>query len=262
MRVMVELNHLSYSSLSLYSMCPRAWRYRYVEKVQTLTAPALVLGSAFHATVERVVRASVTGEQVDAGVVWEAEWAKVCEQEIAWNGDAPEIIGAEGARMIACQTSRDLLASLSPLVENGEPVIEKRFELSVPGVPVPVLGFIDLITADGVPCDLKTAGRAWSVDQARKEVQPTVYLAALNQLGYTLNPERRFTHHVWVKGRNPRVESFTTTRTVGEMFQLFANIRDTWTSIEAGLFPTNTTTWKHSKKFCDFWAMCPAGGAV
>lgn len=252
---MIELSHLSYSSISLYQACPRAWRYRYVDKVKTPTAPALVFGSAFHATIENVLRANVAGETVDSTAIWMAEWQRVQEQEIAWNGDLPEALAAEGARMIASPTSRDLLASLAPLIEDGAPVIEKRIELRVPGVPVPVLGFIDLITAEGVPCDFKTSARAWAADKAAKEEQPTYYLAALNQLGFTLNPERKFSHLVWTKGRNPKAEVFTTTRSVADMFRLFANVKTIWDSIQAELFPTNTTTWKCGK-YCDYYAGC------
>jgi RecB family exonuclease len=252
----IELEHLSYSSVSLFQACPRAWFYRYVEKLRVPASPALVMGSAFHATIEHILRAKVTGEVVDPTSTWAVEWQRVQEQEIAWNGDLPEALAADGARMITSPASLALLASLSPLIENGAPVIEKRIELRVPGVPIPVIGFIDFIGTDGTPGDFKTAARAWPADKAAKEDQATVYLAALNQAGYTLNPDRRFTHYVWTKGKAPKVETFTTTRTVGQMFGLMSNIKTIWDSIQAGLFPTNTTTWKCSPRFCDAWPVC------
>jgi hypothetical protein len=213
------------------------------------------MGTAFHGTIERAVRAKVTGKVINPVDVWMTEWAKAIEQEVAWNGDVPEALAAEGARMIASESSRSLIASLDPLVEDGEPVIEKRIELRVPGVPVPVLGFIDLITSDGVPCDFKTAGRSWTLDKAQKEEQPTYYLAALNQLGYSLNPGLQFRHHVWTKGRNPKAETFTTTRTVADMFRLFTNVRVIWQSIQSGNFPRNTSSWKCGK-YCEYSGAC------
>jgi len=49
--------------------------------------------------------------------------------------------------------------------------IEEFVSLIVPGVPVPIIGFIDVITTDDIPTDFKTSGKSWSEKQAaeRKE---------------------------------------------------------------------------------------------
>ncbi len=51
---MIELKTLSYSSLSTWLMCPRSWKYRYVDKVETPTNHAALFGTVTHKTVEAV----------------------------------------------------------------------------------------------------------------------------------------------------------------------------------------------------------------
>ncbi|KKL22434.1 hypothetical protein LCGC14_2435510, partial [marine sediment metagenome] len=48
--------------------------------------------------------------------------------------------------------------------------------------------YIDLIEADGVPVDLKTAARKWSKGKEHGEMQVDFYLLGLNYEGYDLNP--------------------------------------------------------------------------
>jgi len=251
-----ELEHLSYSSVSAYLTCPRSWRFKYVDKVKTPTAPALAFGSAFHGAVEDLIMARHRGDMMKPAEVWAARWALATEQDIAWNGDLPEEHSNVGMKMLSHPATATVLDQFRPLVEDGEPVVERRVELHIPDVPVPVLGFIDLICADGVPADMKTAARAWTQEQAEKEMQPTYYLAALNQVGYTLNPERKFRHFVWTKTKVPQVQIIESKRTTEDLLWLMALVRDVWHGIEREVYPANPGSWKCSERWCDYWGLC------
>jgi hypothetical protein len=253
---MVDLNHLSYSSISSYQLCARAWRYHYLDKVEVPTASALIFGSAFHGAVEDYVRSKALGQRKALGDCWQTSWEHVSQDEVDWAGELPEQLANTGMKLLTCPDTVVTLEGLNPLMEDDQPVIEKRIELHVPGVPLPIIGYIDVIDEYGVPGDFKTAGRAWTGDQAEKETQPLFYLAALNQLGYRLNPENRFRHYVFVKTRTPQVQVIDSQHSVSQMLWLFQSIKEVWRGIEAGVFPMNPGSWKCDQKWCPYWSMC------
>jgi len=250
------LDHLSYSSISAYQLCARSWRYRYVDKVQTPKSPNLAFGSAVHETVEHLIVSRHRGQSADVQATWAEKWAKQQSEDIAWDGELPEEWANNGARILAHPTVQATIDQIVPLVEDNQPVVEKRVELRVPGIDVPIIGFIDLITADGVPCDFKTAARSWTQDQADKEMQVLFYLTALNQAGYTLNPELRFRHIVFVKTKTPQVQVIESRRKPADLFWLFNTIGDVWRGIQAEVFPPNPSAWKCSEKWCEYWHLC------
>ena len=128
------------------------------------------------------------------------------------------------------------LDGIDPQVVDGRPTIEKRITLQVPGVEVPIIGYIDLITEDGVPCDIKTASRAWYAKKAHDEMQPDFYLAALTQIGET-PPDFRFRYYVFTKTKKPKVQILETKRTPAQLFWMLDMVREVWTGIQAGVFP-------------------------
>ena len=148
------------------------------------------------------------------------------------------------------------IANLVPLVTSETPAIEEYVELRVPGVPIPVIGYVDVIEQDGVPCDLKTSSRAWSANKAQDELQPIFYLAALNQAGYDLNPDFKFRHYVFTKAKKPQVQVWETTRTFSDLFWLFGLIADVWHGIEREVFPPSPVTWRCGEKYCEYWSIC------
>ncbi len=251
---MAELQHLSYSSIAAYVSCPHAWRLKYMEKVPTLPTPALVFGSAFHAAAEKYIAAD---EKPDPGAIWPEAWRAATEQEIAWNGELPEQLSNQGLQMLSHADVRAALDTLAPMVdENGMPVIEKRVELRIPGVPIPVIGFVDIILARGSPADLKTSARSWTQGKADLEMQPACYLAALNQTGYRQNPEMAFTYIVFVKTKTPQVQVLKTHRAGANLFWLFWMIRQVWHGIESGSFPPNPGSWLCAPGTCSYWGIC------
>jgi len=262
------IDHLSYSSINTYHLCPNAWKKRYIDKVRTPTATALVFGSAFHATVEAYIEAKATGQDADLATLWPEKWAAKLERErsIDWGDDDPDDMQALGLRMCGkldvsgggknrTETATEFLGKIVPRMNGGKPEIERKVSLSVPGVPVPVIGYIDIVTADGVPADFKTASRAWYANKAHDELQPTFYLAALAQMGEPV-PDGKFRYYVFTKTKSPKAQILETERTPGQMLWLFELIRETWQAIEAGVFPSNPTGWKCSEKYCDYWPMC------
>jgi len=265
---MINLKHLSHSSINTYHLCPSAWKRHYIDKVPTPTAVALAFGGAFHNTIEAYIESKVLGRDADLTALWASKWAEKLEREsnIDFGDEKPGDLVELGTRMLGkldvsggganrTETAAQFLSKITPLMDNGKPVIERKVSLSVPGVPIPVIGYIDIITVDGVPCDFKTASRAWYASKADEELQPTFYLAALAQMGEPV-PDGKFRYYIFTKAKSPKAQILETKRSAGQMLWLFELIRQTWQAIEAGVFPSNPCTWKCNPKYCDYWNMC------
>lgn len=248
---MSELTHLSYSSISSYLDCPEYWRRKYIAKEPTASSPALVFGSAFHGTLEQ----AVLGKTPEILSIWGEEWEKALEkQEVFWGTDTPEEIFNDGVRMF---TNADLLAEVAkikPGIDEQGPKIERKVELRVPGVPIPIIGYIDIILANGTPADFKTSSRSWSDDKAQDSLQSLFYLAAMNQMSIPVN--WKFQHIVFVKTKIPKVQILEHSHKPGELFFLFDLIKRVWEGIEKEVFPLNPTTWKCNPKYCDYFSQC------
>lgn len=251
---MPNLDHLSYSSVSSYLTCARAWKYHYVDRIPRPTAPALVFGSAFHNTVETYLTAD---EPMTA--LWPKQWSAQLESErtVDWGKQSAEGLAATGLRMVTAESVKELADQVKGEFEPGNATcdIERRVELHVPGVPVPIVGYIDVITRDGVPGDFKTAARMWTDAKASNSMQSLFYLAALNQAGVEV-PSWKFRHYVFTKASKPTARMFEVAHKPGELFWLFGLIAEVWRGIEAEIYPPNPDTWKCSPRYCDYWDRC------
>jgi hypothetical protein len=252
----MAIEHLSYSSISLFLSCSESFRRKYIAKEPTFGSPALVFGSAFHGTLEQHL---LTGRTLLEA--WSEEWHKASTDEtrgqILWNGELPEQHENEGIRMFSDPVILAGIDRVKAQYDGGH--IERKIELKVPGVPVPVIGYIDVTLKDGIPADFKTSNKAWSQDRAQGEQQSLFYLAALNQLGETV-PDWTFKHFVFIKTKKPQFQEFTHKHSLGEIFGLFKQIRSVWVAIQAGSFVQNTGSWKCSSRWCDFWSNCIGKG--
>ena len=247
------MEHLSYSSINLYLTCPEHWRRKYLLKQPQPSTPALVVGSAVHGTLEESLV-----NRMPLAQLWPGVWATKLEKDgpnIEWGADTPEQHFNDGLRLVSEPAVQQMVDGLTPLVDEVGVFIERKVKLRVPGVPVPVIGYIDLMTADGVPGDFKTSRNRWTQADAEGEIQPLVYLAALHQAGRPV-AGNRFRHYVITKTKKPEVQVIEHRHGMTEIFWLFELIRRVWDGIESELFPVNPNAWLCSAKYCAYWSEC------
>lgn len=244
------IEHLSYSSISTYLSCGWYWKMKYIDKKPTTTSPELVFGSAFHNTVENFLLPQNT-EQQSLLTLWQQKWTEqIGKDEINWGIEhTPESYFNEGVRMLG---NKDIQEGIA-VIKAKE--IECKVELRVPAVPVPIVGYIDVITQDGVPGDFKTSKASWSNDKALGEMQPLFYLAALNQAGVSV-PGWTFRHYIFVKTKTPQFQMIEHVHKPSQLMWLFNMIQSVWKGIEAEIFPMNPTGWKCSPNYCEYWGDC------
>lgn len=246
----MNLDHLSYSSISSYLSCAAAWKFKYVDKITTPTSPELAFGSAFHSTVEQHLQ----GEG-DLLPLWQKNWSVQLEkQQINFGSDTVESFANEGIRLFTNPDILNGILSIKPGKDEVGYQIERQVILRVPNVSIPIVGYIDVITQDGVPGDLKTSGKSWSPEKAYSETQPLFYLAALNQAGVKI--DWHFKHYVFVKTKTPQFQIHEHIHKPTEVMWLFQMIQNVWKGIESGVYPQNPTSWKCSPNYCEFWAYC------
>ncbi len=250
----MTLDHLSYSSITSYLDCAESWRRKYIAKEPTKSSPALVFGSAFHGAIENFLR---DGDKLgEPASYFPAAWEAALEKDtIDWGLDTPETHCNEGIRLLSDPNISKAVRAIEVGRDQEGWQIERKVTLSVPGVPIPIIGYIDLVAADGVPVDLKTSARSWSDGKAQDSLQSLFYLAALNQAGNTAHGWR-FRHMVFVKTKTPQIQVLEHLHTPGELFFLFKLVRSVWEGINHDVFPLNTQGYKCSPTWCDYWEVC------
>jgi len=239
------VDHLSFSSISSYISCPRAWKFKYIEQAPQKPSAALSFGSAFHETIEGYV---TRVNDVDIKTLWAAAWAKQAEKN-GFEDEQPETLNNDGIRMFSSPKIMEVINSIQ-----SPQSIELPVRLTVPGVPVPIIGYIDVITADGVPGDFKTSKAKWPEDKARNSLQPLFYLAALKQM--QIPTEMKFRHYVFVKTKEPGTQVIETEFKPAQLLFLFSLIQNVWKSINGEAFHENPDGWQCSEAYCDFWKLC------
>lgn len=245
------IEHLSYSSISLYLDCPEAWRRKYMLNEPTRKGTALAFGTAWHGLIERMIQTP----QSDPAAIWSEEFDKAFGSDIYYElGETREEHCNEGTRILSNGDVLAAIRSIQPGYDDQGALIERKVELRVPGVPVPVIGFIDVILEDGTPADFKTSARSWTDDKAQSSLQTLFYLAALNQAGFKVN--WRFRHFIFVKTKTPQVQVLEHSHRPGELFFLFHLVARVWDAIQKEAFPPNPTGWRCSEKYCDFYSSC------
>ncbi len=166
-------DHLSASQLGM--TCAEAYRRRYVLGEKTPPGAALIWGRADHTAHEtNFVQKVTTGEDIPVGDVQDA-FAEAFDQEsvsqdVDWGDDRPGDLKDAGANLVAVY-HRQVSPTLQPLQ------VEQEFKMDVPGVPVPVIGRVDLRLADHVR-ERKTA-KAKPSGMARHRLQGMIYEAAI-----------------------------------------------------------------------------------
>lgn len=252
---MSSLEHLSYSSINTYLMCPAYWKFHYVDLLPTRSSPSLVFGSAFHTTIGKYLM----GEK-DINKAWNSSLDDKLgkEKDINWEEETPDSLRQEGIRLFNHHSIFEGLQSISIGQDENGFLLERRIELQIPGIPIPIIGYIDMIGADGIPGDFKTDKSSWSEDRAQFEIQPLFYLAGLQQAGK--RAEGKFRHYVFVKTKTPRFQLIEHNHMESEIQWAMSFMEKIWRGIDGKVFHENPNHWKCTPKYCEYWMLCRGKG--
>jgi PD-(D/E)XK nuclease superfamily len=194
----LPVDHFSPTSLNMLQACPRQYQQRYIRGRKEAPAQARALGNAVHDALAFNFRCKLhTEHDMEPGHLVEYyddnAWPKMLERyggvsEIRWDAH-PNDVRTLGRQMVT---------AYMPVAKRIIPEhVETEVKAQVPGVPVPIIGYVDLQQADGKPViDWKTS------KIAQKSLKPEWRLQGRI---YSLATDRPVDWHVITKGKLPAV---------------------------------------------------------
>lgn len=198
------LQYVSASRLKCWSGCRRQFFYRYVERIETPTAPALFLGQAVHELLRLNNLRQWRGETHDSEQLREAleSWWKreSPNARVAWK--APE---DEGKAQQQTWTLFETYLEQQPVEAKQKPEgVEVRIDCELgPGIP-PLIGILDLVQS-GVIIDYKTAARTPDPSMAAHQHVTQLCCYALLFREATGRKESGFELHHLIKTKQPKI---------------------------------------------------------
>jgi hypothetical protein len=141
------VDHLSASSLTTFMRCPRQWQDKYIHGNVGPSSEALLLGGFVHSMLE----GALVGKTKDA--------AEVFQEVVGEQGGIENIVFSRlnttsvfglGLKMVY-----DYYETIGKHLEVEDTEVE--ISLEIPGVDIPVVGFVDFTTPDRI-VDIKTTG--------------------------------------------------------------------------------------------------------
>lgn len=176
------IQHFSPSSLRMLKVCPEQYRQRYILRKKERPGEALTLGSATHEAIAASYRVQLhTGDQMSTPECVEffhdVAWPAALENDggadnIRWDDPTDlDVPRRDGERMT--QAYHD---NVSPRIVPVEQP-EQKITLHVEGVPVPLIGYLDVVEEANV-IDLKTGKAVQRKPDANWRMQGTIYSLA------------------------------------------------------------------------------------
>jgi putative RecB family exonuclease len=253
--------HLSASAIGDYVECGLLFKFGRVDKLPMEYKPdALEFGSVIHKVLEEYYREKMIGNLMslkDIHKSFEELWTDAAE-------DRDDIQYKKGKDFKALlMDGKDLLTAWhNKLSDDGYRVlaIEEAFSFHLPGIPIPVIGGIDLVEEDDagtiIVTDFKTSSKSYSVKDVDQNQQLTTYQMAIKSNGFS-DREILLKFDCLIKTKAPKFESYYTTRSDLDERRFTKKIQVVWNGIQKGVFVPNDTSWKCGncsyKKACDDW---------
>jgi putative RecB family exonuclease len=252
--------HLSASSIGDYIDCGMLYKFGRVDRLpREFVADAMQFGTVIHKVLAEYYMAKMIGDKMmlkDIHESFKIHWHETAEgrDDIQYaKGKDFETLLMNGIDLLTawyCKLSDENYRVLA---------IEEAFSFDIPGIPVGVIGAIDLIEESGdsiVITDFKTTGRAYGRDEIDNNMQMTVYQLAAKANGFA-DREILLRFDCLIKTMKPKFETYYTVRTEVDEKRLIKKIHQVWDGISKGVFIPNDTSWKHNncsyRKVCDEW---------
>lgn len=227
---MRNLTHLSYSSVTLWHSCPRAWYLKYGLGIFDPPSAAQIYGTAMHNTVQDALinHTHMIAAADNFGDNFLREMNKrradLSERDILYHI-------ALGEETLRDPFSAELFKSIK--ISRASQV-EQKVEFMVPNVPIPVLGYIDIVDDNGAIYDIKTSRSDWSQERADSGTQVDFYLTAMDSLKDNRH-DGKFTYIIMTKIR-PAVYFLDTARD-NYQEKVYSLVQEMWEHVSTEIEP-------------------------
>lgn len=235
-----KIPFISFSQINRYLTCPESYRLYYIERLRLRVPKAnLVFGSLIHLTL-----AHLFNKKAEPVKFFTEVWGGLKDIELTYGKkDSWEKLRDCGEGLLA-KFVRDEL----PRIRNVR-AVEKRFELNISNLDLPLVGVIDLVAKvddqDKI-VDFKTADKSYGPADIELSEQLTGYGLAEPE-----TPDLALC--VLVKTAEPKIEWHPTKRGPERLSKFLAKAAYATREIRAGEFYTRSGV--HCN-WCDFLPIC------
>lgn len=200
------LEYISASRLKCFQTCRLQYYFRYVERIETPTSPALFVGQMVHKVLQQWNLARWRGEDASCErmcALFESYWIEESE-EVEVFLEKPELEASEKPK---AWTILEHYLAYTPIPQEEKPeaveVVVDR-DLIGHGLP-PLKGIIDLVREGGRIVDFKTTARTPDRMQAIRQNEVQLGCYALLYREATGQQESGFELHHLVKTKVPKL---------------------------------------------------------
>ena len=252
------IKHISPSSLGSFVRCAEQWRRRYIEKEIIPPGIAAHRGSGVHKAAEmNHVQKIVSWEDLPLTVLTDAArdgvMNSIKEKDLMVDDDdsrATGVIVAEGIDSAVTLTRlyhKEVAPGIQPVLA------EEKVTMDI-GLEVPLLGYIDCLTAEGIVDDLKTSNRAKNQNEVDTSPQLTAYAGMVKaRMGFW--PKVQL--DVLVNSKVAKHQRLTSDRGQRDFDILISRIALMMDTVRAGIFqPCDPTAWNCNPKWCGYYHTC------
>ena len=189
-RLHLPFGYLSVSQVRKYLTCPRAYEFKYVNKLNEPIGSSLVMGRAFHkgmqmASIKKVVDGEILSTDDVLDIYSDAFDQERENNDVDWADDDPGKVKDDGSQLMKKYYEEMGINAIPMVDDRGLPLVEREHEFEiVPGLKAKAV--IDIIEQDGSIRDYKTSKRSPSQTIIDETIQMPVYaLAYRNITGQT-----------------------------------------------------------------------------
>ena len=240
-------DHISFSQINTYLICPLKYRFQYIDRIQWPFVPsALLFGSCLHKALEhyylgRKEDREVSSEELYS--IFEGSWIK--EQ----NGKAVFFNNSDTDKKLFETAGKLIKVFLKKTNSNKILAVEKDFQIELKSVEteeilsLPLKGKIDLIEKEPdetiILIDHKTAAKKYTKDKISQDMQMTCYSYVMYHYKMYEKSNVKLRFDVFLKNKNPDIIPYYTERTPEDFNNLFFVAKNVLRGIENNIFFPN-----------------------
>ena len=253
----MRINHLSPSSIDMYTRCPRQFAYRYLMGLKIPPAVAQLFGNAYHHTLEENFTSKIhNGVDLPMGAaqaIFSDQWDRNVK-DVNWLYEKEDrgVLKDTGVRLVT-----NYISNVAPY--RNPLYIEHEFEIDLDGIPL--IGRIDFVGNDNSILEHKTSSRKWAQVRADGTIQATGYALAMSRIFGSI--PNTITYDIAVKDSIGTIQTLETHRSDIDIRLFTEQAQIILLAVEHEVLPrTSEENWWCSEKFCGYYPNCRQGRSL
>jgi len=243
-------NYLSYNQIRVYQTCPLKYRFHYIDEISTQSNDKIILGSAFHETLEKYLNQQISGSKIpeqELISIYKTVFNEIVNNnEVNWN-EAKSTTLKRGLAFIQF-FYREIADTLKPIM------VEKELSAVIPELNIELKGIVDIIEEDFTISDFKTSTAKWSKNRIQySKLQIIIYKFLFEQNFNTNAKSLKFKVFYSKNSKNIKYQDIivkTSNEDIDNMIKIVDFISK---NIKEGNYYKNES---FACSFCDFKSIC------